>query len=153
MLHVWILDHPLLTYKIALLLSATHSLGLSLPAKSPANSLSGSLSIFGKCIYIVILCTTKVVVELVKQQGIGFNSPPPFFPVVTGSNSFAVVVREPDATKKGLYQVALWWGCGDGLAFQGSSYGSNRTFHNGWEPRWSRPRGKITLVAPSRLFA
>jgi hypothetical protein len=58
-----------------------------------------------------------VVVELVKQQGIGFNSPPPFFLVVMGSNPLAVVVREPDATKKRLYQLALWWGCGDELAF------------------------------------
>jgi hypothetical protein len=77
---------------------------------------------------------TKVVVELVKQQGIWFNSLSPFFLVVTGSNPFAVVVRESDATKKGFYQFALWWSCGDGLAFQGSSYGSNQTFHSGWEP-------------------
>ncbi len=53
-------------------------------------------------------CTTKVIVELVKQQaGIGFNSPPPFFLVVTGSSPLAVVVRELDATKKELYQLAL----------------------------------------------
>jgi hypothetical protein len=54
--------------------------------------------------------------------------------MVTGLNLLAVVVCESDATKKGLYQLALWWGCGDGLAFQSSIYGSNKTFHNGWEP-------------------
>jgi hypothetical protein len=66
-----------------------------------------------------------VIVELVKQQGIRFNSPIPFFLVVTGSNPLAVVVREPDATKNGLHKLAFWWGCGDGLAFSSSSYGSN----------------------------
>jgi hypothetical protein len=90
---------------------------------------------------------------LVKQQEIGFNSLPPFFLVVMGSNMFAIVVREPDATKKGLYQLALWWDCGDELAFPGNSYGSNRTFHSGWEPRWSHPRREITLDAHSHLFA
>jgi hypothetical protein len=75
-----------------------------------------------------------------------------FFLVVTGLNPLAVVVRESDATKKGFYQLALWWGCGDGLVFPGSSYGSNRIFYSGWKPRWSRPREKITLIAPSRLF-
>ncbi len=53
-----------------------------------------------------------MVIELVKQQGIGFDSPSPFFLVVTGlvtgSNPLAVVVREPDATKMGLYQLELW---------------------------------------------
>jgi hypothetical protein len=87
--------------------------------------------------------TIKVVVELVKQQGIGFNSSPPFFLVVTGSNPLAIVVREPDATKKEFYQLALWWDCGDGLAFSDSSYSSNRIFHKGGNLRWSRPRKKL----------
>jgi hypothetical protein len=42
-----------------------------------------------------------------------------------------VVVREPDATKKELYQLAFWCGCGDRLVFQCNSYDSNRTFHIG----------------------
>jgi hypothetical protein len=82
-----------------------------------------------------------------KAAGDMVQFPPPFFLVVTGSNPLAVIVREPDATKKGLYQLVLWWGYGDGLAFSGSNYGSNRIFYNGWKPRWSHPRGKITLIA------
>jgi hypothetical protein len=42
-----------------------------------------------------------------------------------GSNLLAIIIHEPDVIKKGLYQLALWWGCGDGLAFPGNSYGSN----------------------------
>jgi hypothetical protein len=71
-----------------------------------------------------------VVVELVKQQGIRFNSPIPFFLVVTGSNLLTVVVFELDAIKNEIYQLALSWGCGDGLAFPSNSYGSNRTFYS-----------------------
>jgi hypothetical protein len=44
-----------------------------------------------------------MVVELVKQHEIMFNSLPHFFVVVMGSNPLAVVLREPNATKKGLY--------------------------------------------------
>ena len=65
-----------------------------------------------------------------------------FILVVTGSNSLAAVIREPDATKNGLYQLVLWWGCGDELAFPSSSYGSNWKFNSGWKPRWSRLRRK-----------
>jgi hypothetical protein len=43
-----------------------------------------------------------MVVELVKQQGIRFDSSLPFFLMVTGSNPLTVVVHEPDTTKKGL---------------------------------------------------
>jgi hypothetical protein len=38
--------------------------------------------------------------------------------VVTSSNPLTVVVYELDAIKNEHYQLALWWGCGDGLAFQ-----------------------------------
>jgi hypothetical protein len=48
--------------------------------------------------------------NLVKQQGIRFNSSHPLFLVVTGSNPLAVIVCKPDTTKKRLYQLALWWG-------------------------------------------
>jgi hypothetical protein len=41
---------------------------------------------------------------------------------------------------------------GDGLAFPCNSYGLNQTFHSGWEPQWSRSRGKITLVIPFPPF-
>jgi hypothetical protein len=44
----------------------------------------------------------EMIVELVKQQGIGCNSPPPFFLVVTSSNPLVVVVCKPDATNKGF---------------------------------------------------
>jgi hypothetical protein len=87
-----------------------------------------------------------------KTAGDMVQFPPLFFLVVIGSNPLAVVVRKSDATKKGLYQLALWCGCGDGLIFSGSSYDSNQTFHSGWEPRWSRLREKITMIAHSRLF-
>jgi hypothetical protein len=43
-----------------------------------------------------------VVVELVKQHEKWFNSPHPFFLVVMGLNPLAVVVCEPNATKKGI---------------------------------------------------
>jgi hypothetical protein len=36
-----------------------------------------------------------------------------------------VVIRKPNATKKKLYQLTLWWGYGDRLAFPDNSYGSN----------------------------
>jgi hypothetical protein len=72
----------------------------------------------------------KVVVELVKQQGYGSISLI-FLPSGHRFEPVAVVVRKSDATKKRLYQLALWCGCGDRLIFSGSSYDSNQTFHSG----------------------
>jgi hypothetical protein len=51
--------------------------------------------------------------------------------VITVSSPLVVVVRKLDAIKKGFDQLVFWWGCGDGLAFQDSNYGSNQTFHSG----------------------
>jgi hypothetical protein len=83
---------------------------------------------------------------------VSFNFLPPFFLVVTSSNSLAVVVHGLDSTKKKLYKLVFWWGCGDKLAFHGSSYGSNQTFHSRWKLRWSRSNRVITLVSLSRPF-
>ena len=55
----------------------------------------------------MISITIKVVVELVKQQGIKFNFLPPFFLMVTDLNLLAIVVRELNTTKNELYQLAL----------------------------------------------
>ena len=54
-----------------------------------------------------------------------YNSLFLFFLVVTGLNTLVIVVRKPDAIKKEFYQLALWWSCGDGLAFPNNSYGLN----------------------------
>ena len=64
-----------------------------------------------KEIWGVFWCeSTKVLVELVKQQEIRFNFPSLFFLVGLDLNLLVVVVRKPDATKNGLYQLTLWWG-------------------------------------------